>query len=82
MATLAGIIIARRSDLRELRKSLKTVDTALEKVERRIKALLSRKRKVPEIKDLEDINLLTKTIDGELDKFVSNLAAAGRAWIL
>lgn len=82
MATLASLIKERKGDLRELNKLLRTVDSSLEKTQRKIKRLISRAKKVPEIQDLEDITLLGRDIDSKLDGFINGLAAAARAWTI
>jgi Sec-independent protein translocase protein TatA len=64
--TLNELIRERKKALRELKRSLKTVDTTLEKQERKINQQLSRRIKVPEIEDLETIILMTKELDNAL----------------
>ena len=80
MATLQSVITARKKDLRALRALLRSTDSAVEKTERKIKTLLSRKRKVPEVIDLDNINLLARDIDTKLNSFIDGLAAAGKNW--
>lgn len=58
MATsLVRLIADRRAYIRYLRRLEKAVDTQLEKAERKIKQILSRKIKVPEEADLEAISV-------------------------
>lgn len=58
MATsLTRLIADRRAYVRHLKRLEKAVDTNLEKAERKIKQILSRKIKVPEEADLETISV-------------------------
>lgn len=74
--TLNQVIRARRSVLTQLGKLLRTVDTAQEKSERRIKRLKSRKVKVPEIADLDVLVQEAQTIDRAMDAYVQGLNEA------
>lgn len=58
MATsLTRLIADRRAYVRHLKRLEKAVDTNLEKAERKINQILSRKIKVPEEADLETISV-------------------------
>ncbi len=58
MATsLQRLIADRRAYIRHLKRLEKAVDTTLEKAERKIEQILSRKIKVPEESDLETISV-------------------------
>jgi hypothetical protein len=74
--TLNQVIRARRSVLTQLGKALRTVDTAQEKSERRIKRLKSRKIKVPEMQDLDVLVTEAQAIDRALDNYIGKLAEA------
>jgi hypothetical protein len=74
--TLNQVIRARRSVLVQVAKALRTVDTSLEKSERRIKRLKSRKVKVPETSDLDTLVTEAQAIDRALDNYVNKLAEA------
>lgn len=80
MATLQSIISARKRDVRQLRKLLRTTDSALEKMDRKLKTIAARKKKVPEVADLDNINLMAKDMDTKFNAFVDGLAAAGKNW--
>jgi hypothetical protein len=82
MATLAQVIASRRRDLRAIQKLMRAVDSAQEKSERKIKSLLSRKRKVPEIADLDSLVLAARDVDAKLSEYVDGLAGAAKVWIL
>lgn len=61
MATsLVRIIADRRAYVRHLKRLEKAVDTQLEKAERKINQILSRKIKVPEEADLEAISVFVR----------------------
>ncbi len=61
MATsLVRIIADRRAYVRHLKRLEKGVDTQLEKAERKINQILSRKIKVPEESDLEAISVFVR----------------------
>jgi hypothetical protein len=78
--TLASVISERKRDLRLLAKKLKAVDTQLEKTERKIKSIRSRKIKVPEVKDLDELNGMSSQIDRLLDDYIGAMADLAKAW--
>lgn len=61
--TLRQLIAERKSYLRELKARLKDCDTALERLERKYKQLISRKEKVPELADMEKLAELNVEFD-------------------
>lgn len=64
MATINQLRTERLAYFRELKRALRTVDTEVEKAERKIESVLNRKRDVPETVDFEQI---TQTVE-ELGK--------------
>jgi hypothetical protein len=71
--TINELIRERKKALRDLKRSLKLVDTNLEKSERLINQQLSRRIKVPEVKDLETLAIQTKEIDNALSAHMKQL---------
>lgn len=80
MATLAEVIKERREAFKEINKSLRSVDSQIEKTQRLIKRLLARKNKVPESTDLSDISSEVRTIDIALDSTVGIIESAGNVF--
>ena len=64
--TINELIRERKKSLRDLKRSLKAVDSSLEKLERKINQQLSRRIKVPELEDLEQMVIMTRDIDNAL----------------
>jgi flagellar biosynthesis chaperone FliJ len=80
MASLKEVIAGRKKDLRQLNLLLRSVDSAVEKTQRKIKRLTSRKTKVPELADLVTLTAMSREIETAYSSFVNGLSAAGRAW--
>ena len=55
MATLNEIIRQRRNYWRQVRRDLRELDTAIEKMQRKTAQILSRRNKVPETRDIETL---------------------------
>lgn len=64
--TINQIIRERKKSLRDLKRTLRAVDSSLEKQERKINQQISRKIKVPELGDLEAIVEMTREMDDAL----------------
>jgi flagellar biosynthesis chaperone FliJ len=82
MASLSAIIQSRKKDLRQLNVLLRTVDSAVEKTQRKIKNLTSRKQKVPEANDLQALVSLISSIDTALNNVTNGIQSVTKAWYL
>ena len=63
----------RRKVILKLKQELKIADSQLEKIERKIKQVYSRKRKLPEINDLDQMGQELNALVNALDKFARTL---------
>jgi len=80
MASLNEIIRQRKSALREVDRSLKAVDTIVEKSQRQVKRLRSRKVKVPEMSDLERLVVEASKLDNAVTDYSRMLVDAAKAF--
>lgn len=71
MASLNQVIRERKIVFRVLKRSLKQVDSELEKAERLINRVLSRKSKVPELADLESLANFAGTTNSLMRDFIN-----------
>lgn len=78
MATVNQVVRERRLVWRALKRQLKATDSALEKLERLQNRVLARKRKAPEIEDLQEAVTLHRALLTEFDRY-SKILAAGYA---
>jgi len=76
MASLNELIRIRKSALREVDRSLKSLDTLVEKSQRTIKRLRSRKVKVPEVADLERLITEASKMDTSMTDYSKTLSDA------
>ena len=67
MATPAQIRSERKKVLRDFNKSLKTMDSLTEKLERKIDRVLKVKKRLPDSDDATGFLTDTRTIDKQLD---------------
>jgi hypothetical protein len=81
-SSIKELIRARRNVLTQLNAALRTVDSEVEKSQRKIKSLKARKLRVPEIKDLEVLAQYGIQIDRALDAYSLKMAAAKTAFNL
>lgn len=68
MATINQLRIERRAYFAELKKAARTVDTDVEKVQRKINSVLARSRDVPEESDYQ-------TVVDQLEMLLNSLVA-------
>lgn len=73
MASLNVVIRERRSVVRELKKTMKLVDSQVELSERLISRILSRRLKVPELADLAKLGDYANSLNQALRVYVSRL---------
>ena len=66
----------RRSAVRKLSQELKGINTMVERSNRRIKRVLSRNRKVPELKDLDSLAEELVGVQREMDEYAKAITAA------
>jgi len=78
LATINQLRQERFAYFRELKRALRSVDTEVEKAERRIETVLNRKRNVPETADWEQVTQVIQTL-GETLRALDNILAAGAA---
>lgn len=76
MASINQVIRERKKVVANLKRSLKIVDSVLEKMERRQNSILSRKLKVPELEDLSFLASLARSLEQALRQYV-NLVSRG-----
>lgn len=76
MATINQLRTERLAYFRELKRALRSVDTEVEKVERRIESVIQRKRDVPEITDFEHVTQIIQTL-GETLMALETILRAG-----
>jgi hypothetical protein len=76
LATINQLRTERLAYFRELKRGLRTVDSAIEKAQRKVDSVIARKRDVPEVNDFEQI---TETIQalGEAARALSAILEAG-----
>lgn len=67
MATLAQISRERKKVFRNLRSQMRTLDTAQEKAQRRIRQVVNRKRQIPEEKDLMEVSKMLNDVLANLN---------------
>jgi len=80
MASLSEIIKQRKAVLRQLDQSLRSVDSQVEKSQRKIKALRSRKTKVPEVADMQVLIQYARELEQSLSSYASKINEAVRAF--
>lgn len=73
MASINQVIRERKKVIGNLKKSLKIVDSLLEKMERRQNSILSRKLKVPELEDLAFLASKSRELDAALRQYVQQV---------
>lgn len=78
--TINEIIRERKKSLRDLKRSLRAVDSSLEKQERKINQQISRRIKVPELADLEEIINMTKDLDNNLTSHMRQLEVTRKVY--
>lgn len=69
MATINQLRTERLAYFRELKRALRSVDSEVEKVERKIDQVLNRKRNVPEVDDFEMVTATTQAMGEKLRQF-------------
>lgn len=75
MPPVNQVIRERKLVWRGLKRQLKAVDTVLERMERRQNRVLGRKRKAPELQDLQNIIGDARVLQTEIDRYAKILAA-------
>lgn len=73
MASINQVIRERKKVVSNLKRSLKTVDSILELMERRQNSILSRKLKVPELEDLAYLAAKSRELDQALRQYVNQV---------
>lgn len=76
MATINQLRTERLAYFRELKRGLRTVDSAIEKAQRKVDGVLARKRDVPEVNDFETITEQIQLL-GEAARALSAILEAG-----
>jgi len=76
LATINQLRVERLAYFRELKRGLRTVDTAIEKAQRKVDGVLARKRDVPEVNDFESITEQIQAL-GEAARALSAILEAG-----
>lgn len=75
MGTLREEVRERKSGIRDVKKGLRSLDTIVEKTERYLNQILSRKRGAPEMSDLEKIIGLIRGIEAAVEALIKLLEA-------
>lgn len=73
MASINQVIRERKKVVSNLKRSLKVVDSILEKMERRQNSILSRKLKVPELEDLAFLAGKSRELESALRQYVNQV---------
>lgn len=73
MASINQVIRERKKTVRNLKQSLRVVDSKLEVMERRQNSILSRKLKVPELDDLAFLAGKARELDQALRLYVTQV---------
>lgn len=76
MATFNAIIQQRRSAIRQLKKYLREADSALEVIERKQNAMISRTNKVPEAYELAALAEAGRTLMKKVEIWTQQLGQA------
>lgn len=80
MAQLSDVVKRRKADLKALQSQMREVDSAQERLERRIKQMTARKKKVPEADDALELIELAYKFGGALNVFDTMLKNIGVTW--
>ncbi len=67
MATINEVARARRAGVRAYRQEVRVVDTLIEKLDRQLKRLLARRKKLIETSDIERIVDLSRAVASNVD---------------
>ena len=78
MSTPAQIRRERKTALRSVRAELRTLDSLLEKVERKINRTLKVKKRFPDNEDAIEILQNLRSMDSQLDKVISSANNFGK----
>lgn len=70
----------RRRGLRSFLKTLRSIQTQLEKLERLVKRIVQRRRDLPSLKDLEDIVDMIQTANRLFDPVVNAIELLRNIW--
>jgi hypothetical protein len=81
VATINTVARERRAVLAALARVIRTADTALEAVARRVKQLSSNRRKIPEQTDFLKVMQLLKILDQSVDSVLTSASAAQKAFL-
>lgn len=76
MATLNQVIRERKKKFVLLRRMMRSIDTQVEKSQRLITRVLSRKSKVPEASDLLELVKLARELDTLLDSYIGEAGSS------
>ena len=75
MASVNQVVRERRLVWRGLKRQLKAVDTQVEKLERLQDRIIARRRKAPELEDLQEAVTIARELQTEVDRYARILAA-------
>lgn len=78
--TIYQIIKERRKDLLGLNNHMRTIDTIVEDIQRMITRIRGRKKKLPEVTDLERIYEQMGFLNREVDAIVDFMAKLAAGW--